>query len=220
MLMLIGVLLGVILAYFLAVGVLGIIPVNAGFKPQPGGVRVYVINNGVHSDIVLPARSDAMDWTRELPIEDFRALSAPLPWVAFGWGDRGFYLDIPTWSDLTFKVAIVALSGIDSTLMHVHYLSDPRQSVGWVALDISQTQHQALIRHVHSAFRRSADGRLQAVIGRSYGDADAFYQALGRFSLFVSCNEWVRRGLSRAGIRTAAWSPLMWSLFWQLRKLR
>ena len=81
MLTLIGVLLGVILAYFLAVAVLGLIPVNAGFRPQPDGVRIYVINNGVHSDIVLPARSATMDWTREPPIEDFRELAAPLPWA-------------------------------------------------------------------------------------------------------------------------------------------
>jgi uncharacterized protein (TIGR02117 family) len=211
---------GLVASYFAALAILGLVPVNSDFRPTPDGVRIYVINNGVHSDIVLPARSDIIDWTQQFPVSEFRNLPSPLPYIAFGWGDRGFYLDIPTWSDLTFKVAVVALSGVDATLMHVQYLTDPSRAPDSIALDISAGQHEMLVRHIRDTFLRTTDGELKLVVGRSYFDTDAFYEAKGRFSLFVTCNEWVRRGLAKAGIRTALWSPSMRPLFWQLRAYR
>ena len=213
-------LIGLIASYFVLLGIFGLVPVSTGFKPAPDGVRIYLVNNGVHSDVVLPSRSDIADWTQIFSMTDFRDLSAPQSFIAFGWGDRGFYLDIPTWSDLTMKVAIVALSGIDTTLMHVQYMEDPTRTPGWIALDISPEQHEKLVRYVRESFQWDERGRPRPVPGHTYFGTDAFYEAEGRFSLFVTCNEWVRRGLAKAGIRTAAWSPLMWPLFWQLRAYR
>ena len=45
------------------------------------------------------------------------------------------------------------------------------------------------------------------IAGYSYLGTDAFFEARGRYTLFVTCNEWVRRGLGDAGIRTSVWSP-------------
>ena len=65
------------------------------------------------------------DWSAEFPVGHMRALATPTEWIAFGWGDRGFMLNTPTWSDLRPGTAIVALSGAGSGAMHVEYVETP-----------------------------------------------------------------------------------------------
>ena len=40
-----------------------------------------------------------------------------------------------------------------------------------------------------------------------YGPHDAFYAAVGTYSPFQTCNEWLAAGLRQAGIRTGWWAP-------------
>ena len=79
---------------------LGAIPRNTGFVESENGIPVYVRTNGVHADLVVPTRYGAVDWSLDFPAAHMRALPATTDWIAFGWGDRGFMIETPTWSDL------------------------------------------------------------------------------------------------------------------------
>ena len=50
-----------------------------------------------------------------------------------------------------------------------------------------------------------------------YFDTDAFYEGTGRYTLWLTCNEWIGRALAGAGVRTAVRAPFDAALFWQLR---
>jgi hypothetical protein len=39
------------------------------------------------------------------------------------------------------------------------------------------------------------------------------------YTFWFTCNEWVRRGLAEAGVRTAAWAPFDAAIFWQMRAI-
>ncbi|MCU0952833.1 MAG: DUF2459 domain-containing protein [Burkholderiaceae bacterium] len=129
---LLALLLAAPLAYLLAALVLGLLPVNADWRPTPeerGGVPVYLRTNGVHADLVLPVQAPH-DFTHLFPraalIDLAREPSLlPFNWIAFGWGDRGFYLNTPTWADLDAVTAWRALTAQGPSAMHVEYLRRP-----------------------------------------------------------------------------------------------
>lgn len=211
------------LAYLLLALLLGLIPVNADFAPPAAGaIPIYVRTNGVHAELVLPARAPH-DWTRELPPQvvarDARDLAPQhMEWLAFGWGDRAFYLETPTWRDLRLATAVTALAGRGPAAMHVEYLARP-QDYRAVRVAIGAAQYQRLVDYLRAGFARDAHGGVLRIDHPGYFATDAFFEGTGHYSPWLTSNEWVRRALARAGVRTAAWAPFDVALFWQLRRV-
>lgn len=204
--------------YLASALVLGLIPANADFRSAPDGIPIYVRTNGVHAELVLQTRGAGVDWTTHHPASDMRALPAPLPWIAFGWGDAEFFATTPSWSDLRFSTALAALSGTGAGAMHVEYLTRPAAYAGR-ELRLTADQHARLVDYVHGSFQRDANGRPRRLAAPGYFASDAFYAAGPRYSLWVTSNEWVRRGLQTAGVRVPLWAPFDAALFLQLRNL-
>jgi uncharacterized protein (TIGR02117 family) len=211
------------LAYLLLALLLGLLPVNRGFEPTPpeaGGVSVYLRTNGVHAELVLPAAAP-FDWRVELPpaeVVDAARLARPpaLEWIAFGWGDRAFFIQTRTWADLRPRTALSALLGLGPAAMYVDYLARP-QDYRAQRIDVSAAEYGRLVAGLRAGFARDAAGRPIRIDDPGYFDTDAFYEGTGRYTLWLTCNEWIRRVLAGAGVRTAAWAPFEAALFWQLR---
>jgi uncharacterized protein (TIGR02117 family) len=216
-------LLGVVLAlpavYLLAALLLGLVPVNADFKPSSVGVAVFVRTNGVHAELVLPAHASSIDWTQDHPPTHMRGLAQPLDWVAFGWGDRDFFATTPTWADLRPRTALVALSGVGEGAMHVEYIASPHAYAGR-ELRLSAEQYARLADFVRDSFRRDAAGKPQRLELPGYFATDAFYAAVPNYVFWFTCNDWVRRGLTVAGVRAPRWSPFDAAIFHQLDRIQ
>lgn len=216
-------LVAVPLSYLLLALVLGVWPVNRDFAPTPaqtGGVGIYLRTNGVHAELVFPAAAP-FDWRPEFPVasvvDPARARAADtLRWIAFGWGDRDFYLHTPTWRELRAGTVVVALFGLGSGAMHVEYLAQPL-AYRAQRIDLHPDQYRRLVAAVRAGFRRDAEGRPLRIDAPGYFGTDAFYEGTGRYTFWFTCNEWVRRTLARAGVRTAVWAPFDTALFWNLR---
>jgi uncharacterized protein (TIGR02117 family) len=203
--------------YLAAALVLGLVPINADFRSTPDGIPVYVRTNGVHAELVLQTQGGGIDWTTDHPAGDMRALPAPLPWIAFGWGDAQFFATTPTWSELRFGTALAALSGTGAGAMHVEYLARPEAYPGR-ELRLTADQHARLVGYIRGSFERDADGRPRRLAAPGYFASDAFYAAGPRYSLWTTSNEWVRRGLQVAGVRVPLWAPFDVAIFFQLRE--
>jgi len=206
-----------IAVYFGGVAVLGAIPVNAEFTPSENGIELCVRSNGIHTDYIVPVQSRMVDWRGQHPPAHFPRLERTPDYIAFGWGDRGFYLETPNWSDLKLGTALIAISGLGDGALHVEYLDQPREGERIACTSISEAQYARLAQYIQRTFKRDANGAVLRIDAPGYGDADAFYEAGGAYNLFFTCNEWVRRGLSESGIRAPAWSPFDGALIRQLR---
>lgn len=207
----------VLAVYFGGVAVLGAIPVNADFTPSAEGIELCVRSNGIHTDYVVPAQTRVVDWHGQHPPAHFPRLTRMPAYIAYGWGDRGFYLETPNWSDLKLGTALVAVSGLGEGALHVEYLDHPRGGERVACTRVSEAQYTRLARYIQRTFKRDENGAVLRIDAPGYGDADAFYEARGAYNLFFTCNEWVRRGLSESGIRAPAWSPFDGALLRQLR---
>jgi uncharacterized protein (TIGR02117 family) len=146
-----------------------------------------------------------------------RLLAAPAPWIAFGWGDRAFMLETPTWRDLRFGTSLRALAGLGDGAMHVEYIIRP-EDYAVVPVQVSRAQHAHLVALIGASFRRTPAGAPIRIHAPGYFDTDAFYEAIPRYTFWFTCNEWVRVVLSRAGLPAPLWAPFERPLFWHLPK--
>ncbi|MBL8377909.1 MAG: DUF2459 domain-containing protein [Burkholderiales bacterium] len=218
--------------YLIAALLLGAIPVNASRVPPAQGVTVYLADNGVHIDFVLPVAAAGIDWRQEFRAAHFAApLNPPDPpfplrldpalppdanpattHVVIGWGDAGFYFETPRWSDLRASVALKAAFGRNPSVVHVEYWPTPAPHPRLYRLVLTEAEYRRLVEYLRGSFARDPSGQLLPHPGRGYTVHDTFYAGTGSFSLILTCNEWARRGLEAAGVKTARWAPLPWGV--------
>lgn len=190
--------LGLIAIYFVAVLVLS----NISKKPKETIVceeleSVYLVSNGIHLDLVFKKEQLDEEILKRLQVSN-RA-----KYVAFGWGDKDFYLNTPTWNDLTVRTLLKALFWKSESAMHV---TDYRmKSSQFVTVELCSVQVEILKQYIESSFATKA-GKVTE-IGKGYGKQDRFYEANGSYNAIKTCNEWVNIGLKKAYIKTAVWSP-------------
>ncbi|MGK2912097.1 MAG: DUF2459 domain-containing protein [Sphingobium sp.] len=182
-----------------------VIPANSDtVRPTPG-VTIYVYTNGVHTGLVLPAVTALHDWRGRVRTSDLADPSRAGQWLMFGWGQRDFYLNTPTWDEVDPLIVLRAAIGSDATLMHVDHLRRIWRGPDLRPLVLTAAQYQALARAVDADFAPGA-----AI--RGYGADDVFYPGRGRYSALRTCNEWTGGKLRAIGVKIGVWTPISWSV--------
>ena len=178
-------------------------------------VLVFLHTNGVHTDIVVPIRTEQHDWSQQLAVADTPSADATMRYIAFGWGDKGFYLDTPTWADLKFSTAFVAAFWLGSSAVHATYFHDLVPGPDTVPLHLSRAEYARLVAYIQRSFRYDAAGRVQHIPGHSYGRDDAFYEAHRVYSFLYTCNTWTNNALKACGQKACLWTPSDQGIFYQ-----
>jgi len=209
--------IGLILFYMLCTWGLARIPV----KGQPVtalAIDIYLKTNGVHTDVVMPVKTAQKDWSQTFPLNNTRSTDSTYQYIAIGWGDKGFYLETPTWSDLKARTAFNAAFGLGSSAIHATYYQQLAENERCVKLRISKDQYTKLIQYVEKALEKNAGGN-PMVIGSNarYGNHDAFYEATGNYSLFHTCNTWTNNALKASGQKACWWTPFDKGIFYHYR---
>lgn len=180
-------------------------------------VEAYVRSNGVHTDVILPIKSATIDWTTYFPVSDMPKVPDNAEFIAIGWGDKEFYLGIPTWADLTVPVAISAVTGQNDTLLHVEYLTRG-DLYHYYQLPLNTEQYQQLSQHI-LASAELKEGKTQVVANAHNGAQDSYYEAVGRYTLFNTCNTWLASRLRESGVKMTYWAPFANLVTWYLKPL-
>jgi uncharacterized protein (TIGR02117 family) len=199
-------------AIYLVAALIGsLVPVNGDWKEPELGTTVYIADNGIHADIVMPVKALGLDWTSFVPRSDIAATD----WIAFGSGEERVYLNTPTWWDITPGTVWSALSG-GKRVMHVEYVPGTDYAVRKIRL--RPEEYRRLWAAIRADFTLDEMGRPIRIAHPGYGCCDAFYQAEGKESAVRTCNTWVARWLRLAGVRTSLWPPLVNGLTWRYRR--
>ncbi|PWB25758.1 TIGR02117 family protein [Flavobacterium sp. HTF] len=177
---------------------------NADLIKKQRQIPIYILSNGVHTDIVVPIKNEIKDWRNEIQFSQTQSKDSLMNYIAFGWGDKGFYLDTPEWSDLKASTALKAAFGVSSSAMHTTFFKQLKEGEDCKRILISKEDYQNLVNYISGSF--SNPGQPQWIEGHSYGKKDAFYEAKGSYSLFYTCNTWANNALKAANQKASLWT--------------
>nr|WP_312298012.1 TIGR02117 family protein [Chryseobacterium sp.] len=210
----IGVILGIVIIYVILGLLIPYIPVSAKDDGQKKEIPVYIYTNGVHTDIVMPVKNDLQDWSAKIPFADTKSKKTDYQYIGIGWGDKGFYLDTPTWADLKFSTAVKAAFWLSDSAMHCTYYRTMKEGEDCKMIMISRGQYENLVKFVEDKFDRDQKGKFMLIpTDAVYGDNDAFYDAKGTYSFLYTCNTWSNNALKAAGQKAALWTPSDFGIF-------
>jgi uncharacterized protein (TIGR02117 family) len=212
---LLSALLAVPALYLVAALIGSLAPVNRGWTEPAEGTTIYLADNGVHADLIMPVAAGGLDWRPLFPQRDFAAADPDAGWIAFGSGERRVYLDTPTWWDITPRTLVSALSG-GKRVVHVEYVPSPDYAVR--ELRLRPEEYRRLWAAIRADFALDKGGRPQRIDHPGYGPSDAFYRATGRASALRTCNAVVSRWLRLAGVKTSLWPPFVQGVVWRYRR--
>jgi len=143
---------------------------------------IYLQDNGRHIDIIIK--------------EDNK-------YVGHGWGSEVFYLNVPTWDDLTINVTCQALFTKPNSLMHITYHNQLKDD--WIKINVSNEQLDKMKELISKSFKTINGERVFRSNG--YTSNDIFYEANGSYSIFKTCNTWSNSILKNSGVKSLLWTP-------------
>lgn len=174
-------------------------------KPE---VEIFILTNGVHTDIVMPTKNDQIDWSKQIQFQNSKAADSTYKYIAMGWGDKGFYLETPEWSDLKASVAFKAATGLSTTAIHATYYKRMKRGDDCKSMMISKEQYSRLITFITESFQKDSAGNFMPIqTNANYSKTDAFYEANGSYSLIHTCNSWANDALKASGQKCCFWTP-------------
>lgn len=210
----IGGIIAFLLIYTVVIFFTSIISVNENDQTTDKNIPIYILSNGVHVDIVMPLKNEIKDWSTQISYLHTKAKDSTKNLLAFGWGDKGFYLDTPTWADLKVSTAAKAVSGLSSSAMHVTFYGTLKEDENCKKFFISESQYQEMIHYIENSFTLDKENKIQRIGTHSYGKNDIFYEAKGSYNLFYTCNTWANQTLKAGKQKAALWTVLDKGIFY------
>jgi uncharacterized protein (TIGR02117 family) len=182
------------------------ISVNSAVSQKEKAIDIFILSNGVHTDIVVPIKNEIKDWSKEIRFDHTKSKDSLVNYLAIGWGDKGFYLNTPEWSDLKASTALNAAFGLSSSAMHTTFYKNMRENESCKKIKISKEEYQKLVNYISNSFEFDASKCVQCISNYSYGNRDAFYEAKGSYNLFYTCNTWANNALKMANQKASLWT--------------
>lgn len=204
-------------AYLTAALVGSLVPANGKWREPAEGTTVYIADNGIHTDILLPVDAGGLDWKAVLPVRDGQSMPPGATWIALGAGDEQIYLDTPSWWDLKPRTLWSALAG-GRAVIHAEYVTDPSYAAREIRL--RPEEYRRLWAALRASFLLDSSGRPRRINHPGYGAHDAFYEANGKASIIRTCNSWLAGRLRLAGVKASIWPPFAPGLIWRYRRPR
>lgn len=191
------------------------ISVNSDVSQKDKPIEIFILSNGVHTDIVVPIKNEIKDWSKEIRFQQIKSKDSLVNYLAIGWGDKGFYLNTPEWSDLKVSTAFNAVFGLSSSAMHTTFYKKMTERADCKKIKISAEEYQKLVAYISESFTLDSAKNVQWISGYSYGKNDAFYEANGSYNLFFTCNSWANNALKAANQKASLWTVTDTGIFYQ-----
>jgi uncharacterized protein (TIGR02117 family) len=209
-----GIILAIVALYVILSLLIPFIGVSAKDDGEKKEIPIYIYTNGVHTDIVMPVKNDLQDWSTKIPFANITSKRTDYQYIGIGWGDKGFYLDTPTWADLKFSTAFKAAFWLSESAMHCTYYNTMKEGDDCKMMMISRSQYKKLIQFVEDKFDKDKNGNFILIPTNAvYSDNDAFYDANGSYNFLYTCNTWTNDALKASGQKAALWTPTDFGIF-------
>ncbi len=202
-----------IIAYFFVAIILTLIPVHSDFRNLDSENEIYITSNGVHTNIIVPCQSQAFNWNTMLN------LNSNCKYIGFGWGDKEFYMNTPTWTDLKVSTALSAIFIPSSGVLQIScYGQKLGTSKNTIKINLTHDQLNQLNAYIYKTFVLDESLNPIKIEPEKITDSNLLYfEAKGKYSLFFTCNNWTSKGLKKVGVKNSLWAPFDKSVLFYLR---
>lgn len=179
--------------HLLQATVLGVSLAATSAHAKAGQATLYVISNGWHTEIGVPASALAG------PLEIFRKAFPDARYFAFGWGERAFYMSpAPTWTEALRALlparAVLLVLGLGMPPSHAFVTG-----IRVIPLPITRSGWSSVAGFVWRSFAVTRTGRPHR-LGPGPYPSSAFYAAAGTYDGTHTCNTWTAEALHTAGL--------------------
>jgi uncharacterized protein (TIGR02117 family) len=172
--------------------------------------RIYVAGDTMHTNLVVPVQTSVFDWNKHLDLQTIGGTgSEKYQYLQFGWGDRIFYMETPSWDRMNISSALRALLLQNPSALFVkghtavpHYPGEELKCI-----KLSKADYLALMNFIDASFQTNLQGQ-KLRLGSGQDGASGFYAANGKYSLLKTCNSWTADGLRAANVNTPLWGGL------------
>jgi len=205
-----------LLSYLMLCLILPAIPQAQEKTNEERLITVYLFKGGVHTDFLVPVVTPIEDWSSLFPYSNNRIVDTTFRWIRIGFGDKAFLTQCPTWGDLTFSMAIKAMSGGNGAAIRAYYEYEIPRDRTTARLSLTLKQYKRLCAYIKKSLMIH-DGKpivLSSLEGTTF-DYDRYYAAYGSYSLAHTCNTWINDGLKESGQKACYWTALAEGLFYQ-----
>ena len=192
------------ISYLIISLLLTFITINREDSDVENKKEIFLSTNGVHLEIIIPVNNLSTELKEDIEF------TPDDKYFSFGWGDENFYLNTPTWADLTFKNAFIALFSKSSTLIHLTRWKQVKSS--WTKVIIGESEMKKLNNYLSTSFRQNKNGNKIILNNSGYSINDDFYKANGSFSCFKTCNTWVNKAFKESDLKSCLWTPFDFGL--------
>jgi len=154
--------------------------------------EVYVVGHDWHTGFVVPAE------TIQVQIPQLKERFGDVPYIEFGWGDKGFYQAQEITSGLTLKAIFWPTESV------IHAVAVPEHPETYFpgseveVLCLNKEQYALLISFIEQSFYKDNNGDVVKLKNGIYGNSQ-FYKSEGNYYLMNTCNKWTAKGLESAG---------------------
>ncbi|KPA22703.1 hypothetical protein shim_09900 [Shimia sp. SK013] len=188
---------------------------RGGAYDRDAGSPIWVFDHGYHAGLTLSRESlskfggdKSQSWLLQFPDAD---------WFEFGWGDAGFYFEVPTFEDVTAKIAAKALFLPSDSVVHVATGAGSPWDVFSHSEGVEIPVTDMALRDILGFVERGAQSSVP--LGPGLYGISAFYEGQGKYHLFQTCNSWVSQALRAGGLASAPGpSVASLGLVWDLKR--
>ncbi len=186
-------------------------------SPKEGQVALFVLTNGLHTEIAVPLHYANQDWLSKIS-PDLSDSFSEFRYISLGWGDQAFYLQYKERAYPSLANTCRAMLWPSSSVLHMRfYAKPPRLGERVLRVWVSAAQYQHLCVWLENYFQKDQEGKFE-LLSRGYGRRDFFFRSHGHYHLFYTCNNWTGEALQCMGIPVGVWTPLMPGLWYPLER--
>ena len=179
--------------------------------------KICVSDTGIHSNIIVPTKTQTFDWHNYLSIDRIGIDNAKdYNYLSFGWGDRNFYMSTPSLTDLQFSTTFAALFLPTPSVIYVkkHQFIPVHSQLK--CIKINPTDYLQLTQFIQSTFKLNTKGQ-KVRVGDGHTNNAGFYAAVGKYSILRNCNSWTGEALRKANVNTPLWDGISAAILFHLK---
>ena len=186
-------------------------PRKWGAAPQTDcAVTVYVVGDYFHTNLIVPVKSAEFDWSQHLELTSLRRPNSKMEYLQFGWGDRIFYAETPSWDQINLLSAARSLlywQNASAVFVKAHSTLPQPANEEVKCVRLSRADYLALTQFLQASFQQDAQGKHLSIRQDQDGQG-GFFAATGHYSALKTCNSWTADGLRAANVNTPVWGGL------------